>query len=92
MLSIELKAPKGRKMVFRAFSTPFVCAQYKRGFHPRLCSLQPFRLLSGQAENSLTKLAIMSDYSLTKLAIMGYYSHTKLAFIDGKSKIMSKIF
>jgi hypothetical protein len=40
--------------------------------------------MSGQAENSLTKLAIMSDYSLTKLAIMGDYSLTKLAFIDGK--------
>ena len=37
-------------MVFRAFSTPNVFARYKRGFHPRLCSCQPFRLMFSRTE------------------------------------------
>ena len=43
------EALKGRK-IFRAFSTPFIGSNINGDYHPRLCSLQPFRLLLGRSE------------------------------------------
>ena len=43
------EALKGRK-IFRAFSTPFIGSNINGDYYPRLCSLQPFRLLFGRSE------------------------------------------
>ena len=48
--TIERNALKGRKMVFRAFSTPFVFAQYKRGLSSPPVFLSAFQASVGRTE------------------------------------------